>query len=414
MSQKGDGMDQNISWVENTAVQANPNPEAGASLIDPSVIAEVKQFHASFSEYQPTPLRSLSALAARWGIAGIQVKDESLRFGLNAFKVLGASYAMGKSLAKRLGRPLSELPFPVLKTPAIRQSLGDPVFAATTDGNHGRGVAWTAAQLGFSSHIFMPKGTTQTRYENIRALGGGVRITDMNYDDTVRWVAGQAREKNWEIIQDTAWDGYVDVPRWIMQGYSTVGREAIDQAGAEVPSHVFLQAGVGAFAAVMAVMVRQAWPHQPPCIVILEAKPAECFYESIKAGRKTAVSGDLDTIMAGLACGEPNPLAWDILRDCGAAFAACPDWVAAQGMRILGNPVGSDDRVVSGESGAVGIGLLEAALTDPAYAGLRSAIGLTEQSRVMLFSTEGDTDPAIYRRVVWGGEWPKTAAGSQA
>lgn len=403
-------MSNDIDWLANpAALAAGAEPDFGADLIDDAAAAEVRRFHESFAEYRPTPLRSLGGLAARWGLGAVLVKDESFRFGLNAFKVLGASYAMGKSLAKRLGRPLDELPFPALRRPDTRAALGDPVFAATTDGNHGRGVAWTAAQLGFRSHVYMPKGSAAARFDNIKRLGGEATITDMNYDDTVRWVAGQAPARNWEVIQDTAWEGYVDVPRWIMQGYSTVAREAFAQIEGGAPTHILLQAGVGAFAAVMAAMARRAWPDRPPRVVVMEAKPAECFYRSVKAGRKTAVGGELDTIMAGLACGEPNPLAWDILSRLGAVFAACPDWVAAQGMRILGNPLAGDERVVSGESGAVGAGLLEAAMARPGHAGLRDAIGLDAASRVLLFSTEGDTDPACYRDVVWNGAYPAPA-----
>lgn len=409
-------MHETISWVENPHVVDAKAALPSDDLMDPVIAAEVQLFHESFSEYSKTPLQSLAALAGRWGLRSIHVKDESLRFGLNAFKVLGASYAVGKSLAKRLGKPLSELPFPVLQSDQIHQALGNPVFAATTDGNHGRGVAWTAAQLGFASHIFMPMGTTAARYENIKKLGSAARITEWNYDETVRWVASQAKANNWEIIQDTAWEGYVDVPRWIMQGYSTVAREAIDQLEGTIPSHVFLQAGVGAFAAVMAVMLRAAWPERPPKIIIMEAKPAECFYHSIKQNQKTSVSGDLKTIMAGLACGEPNPLAWYILRAAGAVFVACPDWVAAQGMRILGNPLSGDGRVVSGESGAVGLGLLEAIMTNPDYVDLRRSIGLTAESQALFFSTEGDTDPEVYRDVVWAGAYPapKASQGKKA
>ncbi len=380
-------------------------PKAAESLVDPASLKRVFRFHKSFPQYDRTPLRRLSCLASRWGVSDLFVKDESFRFGLNAFKVLGATYALGQVLARRLGRPLDELPFSVLKDLAIRNQLGPLTFAATTDGNHGRGVAWTAAQLGFPATIFMPKGTTSNRLENIRKLGQSAEITAMNYDDTVRWVAAEAQKNGWEVIQDTAWEGYFDVPSWIMQGYSTVVREAVEQLGGVVPTHVFLQAGVGAFAAMMAALLLDHFGPSCPRILVLEAQPAECFYESIRLGKKTAVTGDLDTIMAGLACGEPNPLAWDILKDCGFAFLAAPNETAAHGMRVLGNPLAGDERVVSGESGAIGPGVLGWLTQKPEYASLKDSLGIGPDSRVLCFSTEGDTDPKVYREVVWEGAY---------
>lgn len=380
-------------------------PQPGASLVDPRALDEVYRFHQSFPQYQPTPLRRLSALASAWGVADLWVKDESFRFGLNAFKVLGASYAIGKVLAQRGGKTLDELPFPRLQDPATKALWGEVTFAATTDGNHGRGVAWTAQQLGLPATIFMPKGTTQTRLDNIRRLGQSAEITAWNYDETVRWVAAQAASKNWEVIQDTAWEGYVDVPRWIMQGYSTVARETLEQLGTLKPTHVFLQAGVGAFAAVLAALLIDHFGADAPRIVVLEAQPAECFYESIRLGKKTAVTGDLNTIMAGLACGEPNPLSWDILSVCGFAFLAAPDEAAAHGMRVLGNPLGADERIVSGESGAIGPGVLGWLTQKPEYAALKASLGIGPDSRILCFSTEGDTDPKVYRDVVWEGAY---------
>ena len=380
-------------------------PAPGKALVDKAALDEVYRYHQSFPQYKPTPLRSLAALADRWGLAGIFVKDVSFRFGLNAFKVLGASYAVGKILAGRLGKPLDELPFPSLKDPSVRDRLAGLTFAATTDGNHGRGVAWTAAQLGFPATIFMPKGTVAARLDNIRNLGQSAEVTSMNYDDTVRWVAERARKKGWEMVQDTAWDGYVDVPRWIMQGYSTVARETLEQLGSVKPTHVFLQAGVGAFAAVMAALILDHFGAEAPKVIVLEAQPAECFYESVRLGVKTSVTGDLDTIMAGLACGEPNPLAWDILKNCGYAFLAAPNEAAAYGMRVLGNPLTWDERIVSGESGAVGPGVLGWLAAQPESADLKAQLEIDADSRVLCFSTEGDTDPVMYRNVVWEGAY---------
>ncbi len=397
-------MSQELKGLLNPGFQSGL-PVLAKTLVDQASLDEAFRFHQSFPQYAPTPLRRLSALASRWNLEDLFVKDESFRFGLNAFKVLGATYAIGRVLARRLGRSLDDLPFPSLQDASVKRKLGALTFAATTDGNHGRGVAWTAAQLGFPATIFMPKGTTANRLENIRNLGQKAEITAMNYDDTVRWVASQAGEHGWEVIQDTAWEGYLDVPRWIMQGYSTVVRETLDQLAGLTPTHVFLQAGVGAFAAMIAALLLDHYGTAAPRIVILEARPAECFYQSIQLGKKTAVTGDLDTIMAGLACGEPNPLAWDILKDAGYGFLAAPNEAAAHGMRVLGNPLAGDQPIVSGESGAVGPGVLGWLTQKPEYAELRRSLGIGPDSRVLCFSTEGDTDPKVYREVVWEGAY---------
>jgi diaminopropionate ammonia-lyase len=397
-------MNTQVKWISNS-MKGDGRLKNANPIMNETISKEVESFHRSFDEYEETPLCDLKNLSSTLEVGKILVKDESYRFGLNAFKVLGASYAMGKCLAKRLNRSIDELPFSVLKTETIRKTLGDIHFAATTDGNHGRGVAWTANQLGFDATIYMPKGTTQNRLNHILKLGANAEIKSYNYDDTVRWVSDQAKIHDWEIIQDTAWEGYEDVPRWIMQGYSTVAREIVEQMGETKPTHIFLQAGVGAFAAVMASIFVDVFEENPPKIVLLEADQADCFYQSIQNKKVTPVTGDLTTIMAGLACGEPNPLAWEILSECTDFFLSVPDWVTAKGMRVLGNPLGTDERIISGESGAVGVGVLSI-LNDLPFQDLKEALGINETSVVLNISTEGDTDAETYREVVWDGKYP--------
>lgn len=395
-------MEERLRWTMNGMKKELGNE---GRIIDRQTIREVQAFHESFEAYDRMPLCRLDALAGRCGVGAIYVKDESKRFGLNAFKVLGATYAIGKSLALQLERPLEELPFPVMRE-LVKIRMPDLKLAATTDGNHGRGVAWMGRQLGARVAVYMPKGTTQNRLNHILNEGAQVQITEMNYDDTVRFVAGKSREEGWQVIQDTAWEGYLDVPRWIMQGYSTVAREAIEQLAEERPTHVLLQVGVGAFAAVMTDIILQMYKDGPPKIIIVEAAQAACFYESALKGKMTPVTGDLSTIMAGLACGEPNPIAYDILIDSADAFIAAEDRVSAKGMRMLGNPLEGDPRIISGESGAVGIGVLEAVMMRPEYRPLRAKLQLGQDSRVLIFSTEGDTDPQVYRSIVWDGMYP--------
>ena len=384
---------------------------ACTSLFSAREAESARAFHRSFPQYGETPLRSLAALAGRLGIAGIFVKDESFRFGLNAFKVLGASYAVAKHLSSRLGIDLSEIDFARLVSPELHRKLGEITFVAATDGNHGRGVAWTARQLKQPAVIYMPKGTAPARLENIRAEGALSSIIEGNYDDAVRLAAEHARSRGWIQVQDTAWDGYQEIPTWIMQGYGTMAVEAMEQLrrlGVEKPTHVFLQAGVGSFAAAIQAYFVEIFGGERPTTVIVEPNEANCFYRSAVAsdGRSRAVRGEMATIMAGLACGEPSPPAWELLRDYSDMFFSCPDWVAANGMRLLGNPLPEDPRIISGESGAVTAGLLVALLTADSLRDARAALRLDRDSRILLFSTEGATDPDNYQRIVRNGAYP--------
>ncbi|MTV49190.1 diaminopropionate ammonia-lyase [Heliobacillus mobilis] len=403
-------MDATIHWISNS-MQKKGDAGASTSFLSRKEIHKAKQFHMSFPEYSATPLQNLTGLAKTLGISGVYVKDESYRFGLNAFKVLGGSYAIARHLAKRLGRDISELPYHVLISPEVKSQLGEITFATTTDGNHGRGVAWTAKQLRQKSVVYMPKGSSLYRLEKIREEGAHACITDSNYDDTVRMTAEQAEKHGWVIVQDTAWEGYEEIPTWIMQGYGTMAAEALEQLqliGMEKPTHIFVQAGVGSLAGAVQGFFQDIFQGDRPKLVIVEPDQADCFYRSGLAGDgdPRAVGGDMATIMAGLACGEPNRIGWEILRDYCDMFVSCPDWVAAKGMRILGNPLGTDPRVVSGESGAVTLGLLETFLLDKQYETAREALGLTADSRVLLFSTEGNTDPNKYLSIAWDGECP--------
>ena len=380
-----------------------------------------RSFHSTFPGYAPTPLAELDTLAETLGIAGMYVKDESYRFGLNAFKGLGGSYSLGCYIAKKLGKEMSEpvssdsaggktqaISFSDITSEETRRKLGEITFVTATDGNHGRGVAWTAHMLGQKAVVYMPKGSVQERLENIRRLGAEAEITDMNYDDTVAFAARQAEEKGWILIQDTAWEGYEEIPTWIMQGYMTLGLEAVEQLGGRKPTHIFLQAGVGAMSGALAAFFTDYYGADKPVITIVEPNKADCIYQTALAddGRVHTVTGDLATIMAGLACGVPCTIGWNELNRCAENFASVPDWVAAKGMRILGNPAGTDRRVISGESGAVTTGFVCEVMQNESLAELRQTIGLDRNSVVLCISTEGDTDRENYRRIVWDGKYP--------
>jgi diaminopropionate ammonia-lyase len=367
-----------------------------------TIARQVLRFHRTIPGYQPTRLVRLRALARRWGVDEILIKDESTRFGLNAFKVLGGSFAVAHLLWQQLGIESGDVDFDTLTSAAVRQHIGPVTLVTATDGNHGRGVAWAAEQLGLKAVVYMPNGSASARVATIRAHGATVHVTDLNYDDTVRLAGRMARENGWHLIQDTASEGASDIPRWIMQGYISMSMEAIDQmAGMRLhPSHVFVQAGVGSFAAAMIAHLAGVFRDQPPRFIIVEPTHAACLLASAAAGndRLHAVTGDLDTIMAGLACGEPSPVAWEILREWSCGYISCDNYVAANGMRILASPLADDDRIEAGESGAVGIGLLDLIANQADLRALRQGLGIGPDSTVLLFNTEGATDPDNYAR----------------
>lgn len=405
-------MEESIKWVSSTgARKEGSKPGPALDFLGESAAKSTRGFIESFPQYETTPLRSLTNLAEYTGVAGIYVKDESYRFGLNSFKVLGGGHAIGQYLAKKLGADLADLSYAKLKSDETRKKLGEITFTSATDGNHGRGVAWAARQLGHRAVINMPKGSSLIRLEHITATGAEGHITAVNYDETVRLTADNASKQGWVVIQDTAWEGYEDIPAWVMQGYTVMADEALEQLNQlkiERPTHIFIQAGVGSLAAAVVGYYASKFTEQRPVTVIVEPNKADCFYRSALAGdgKPRNVTGDMDTIMAGLACGEPNPFAWNILREMAEMFISCPDYIAANGMRILGNPLSSDMRIISGESGAVTTGMLVELLRNESLKEAREKLSLDQEARILIFSTEGDTDPDMYRRIVWDGEFP--------
>ena len=395
-----------IKWAVNEMPKTDDSQLQVMSLEN---VAKARAFHESFPQYSVTPLVKLDHMAAYLGLKEVYVKDESYRFGLNAFKVLGGSFAMARYIAKQTGKDVSELPYNVLTSDELRKEFGQATFFTATDGNHGRGVAWAANKLGQKSVVLMPKGSTQTRLNNILKEGAKATIEEENYDECVRMANAMAEKtENGVMVQDTAWDGYEEIPAWIMQGYGTMANEADDQlheAGCERPTHVFIQAGVGSLAGAVQGFFANRYPENPPKVVVVEAAPAACLYKGAcaKDGAIRIVDGDMVTIMAGLACGEPNTISWDILKNHDDTFIETPDWVAAKGMRMLAAPFKGDQPVTSGESGAAPFGTLACIMTMDEYKPLREHLGLDENSKVLLFSTEGDTDPDRYKSIVWDG-----------
>jgi diaminopropionate ammonia-lyase len=397
-----------IAYAVNQVSRKTALDKASTELFSSSVGDSVRKFHQSFPEYEPTPLARLPHLAHMLQVANIWIKDESYRFGL------GAIHGLAYLVAHQLDKNAQELSFDLLNARSTTERLAGTTFVTATDGNHGRAVAWAAQQLGCNAVVYLPKGASAARYEAIKGHGAQVSIIQGNYDDAVQLAVENAQKHGWILVQDTAREGYEEIPAKIMQGYLTILHEALEQLKGEIPTHVFVQCGVGSLAAATQAYLFELFGDTRPIFAVVEPIRAACYYESMSARVRTPrkIRGNLDTIMAGLACGEPSTVAWKILRDYADVFVACPDYVAVRGMRILGNPLHGDDRVISGESGAVTLGLLAVVLEQASCRQIAEALSLDETSRVLLLSTEGDTDPSMYRKIVWG-EGPRSQSLSQ-
>ncbi|MCI2106632.1 MAG: diaminopropionate ammonia-lyase [Intestinimonas sp.] len=395
-------MNENIRIVQN---KKQGGALTSLDTLNEKTAEKVQRWHSSFDIYQETPLAHLTNTAKELGLGDLYVKDESYRFGLNAFKVLGSSFAIGNYIAGLLGEEIDKLPFARLISQKVHDQVGELTFVTATDGNHGRGLAWTASRLRQHAIVYMPKGSSQERLDNILAEGADASITDMNYDETVRLAKSKAERENDILVQDTAWNGYEKIPAWIMQGYLTMAYEAYRQLKEQRPTHIFLQAGVGSMAGAVTGFFASLFEKEKPVITIVEPHKANCIFRTAEAndGKLHVVKGDMDTIMAGLACGEPNPAGWNVLRDYADYFISCPDSAAAKGMRILGNPAKGDTRVISGESGAAAFGCVAQIMQGRDE--IREMLNLGSSSKVLCFSTEGNTDRERYREIVWNGAY---------
>lgn len=374
------------------------------SAFCPKEAAAPRRFHETIDSYEITPLVRLPELAKKLGIKEICVKDESKRFSLNAFKGLGGSYAMFRILCEKLAldpeaTTLSEL------TSEYRNKIEQIEFVTCTDGNHGRGVSWAAGLFGCRAHVFMPCGSAEVRAEAIRQAGpADVVITELSYDDTVSLAKEMSEKHGWVLIQDTAWDDYEKIPIWIVQGYLTLISEVTEQFEQLFvrPTHVFLQAGVGAMAGGILGYLTEYYKEQKPVAVIVEPEDADCIYSSAEAedGKIHSVDGIAHTMMAGLNCGTPCSITWPVLRDYAEFYCSCKDSVAAKGMRAYASGLNEDPVIVSGESGAATLGAVISILTEEKLMELRTAMRLSSDSVILLINTEGDTDPENYQRVV--------------
>lgn len=349
----------------------------------------MRAFFAAHPELTPSPARNLPALARHLGIRSLMAKDETARFGLNAFKLLGARFAIDALLSDGLVDPGTTL-------------------ACASEGNHGRAVARAARAAGCRCQVFMAGDAAQARVDAIAGEGATVVRVHGSYDDAVRIMEEEASAHGWVVVSDTSWPGYDDIPVRIMLGYTRMMDEVAAALASPppaasqsipVPDAVFVQGGVGGLLCAIASWCAMHWPGGPR-IVCVEPVDAACLLASARAGRPVAVDGPLDTTMAGLRNREVSPLAFDALQPIVDAYVAIDDQWAHRAMRMLARPLGDDPSIAAGASGAAALGGLAAVLEDPSLEPVRQRFGLGPSSRVLVLVTEGATDPALWASVV--------------
>ncbi|WP_022703097.1 diaminopropionate ammonia-lyase [Pseudorhodobacter ferrugineus] len=356
-------------------------------------IAEI----SGWQGYAPTPLHSLPALAQTLSLGEILYKHEGPRFGIGSFKALGAAYAglrvLQTELSKRLGRPIW---LDTISSGSLAHDASTVTLCSATDGNHGRSLAWGCQRFGAACKIYIHAEVSEGRAQIIRDFGADVIRVAGNYDASVARARADADANGWFMVADTSWPGYRQPPLDVMAGYGLMADEAC-RAMTTAPTHVILQGGVGGLAAAVAAYLRQYWGDSAPRVVVVEPTLAPCLMASARANTATSVNIASETIMAGLSCGEPSELAWDILADEGRDYLTIPDSIIGPTMRLLARPLGHDPRIEGGESGVAGLAALIAAARQPAH---RTALNLGPTSRILVIGSEGITDPAIYADIM--------------
>jgi diaminopropionate ammonia-lyase len=396
-----------MSVIKSSAFQLLSNPrldrsvaydsEGRTDILSDKAFQVAKREIMSWPGYSETPLRKLPKLARALGVKQIIYKDEGERFGLGSFKALGGAYAVFRLLQQELKQQKGVgVHSKDLVSKLFSETTSEITVTCATDGNHGRSVAWGAQKFGCRCVIYVHAGVSEARCRAIAAYGAEVRRISGNYDDAVRQAASDAAKHGWNVVSDTSYEGYLNVPRDVMQGYSIMVDEALVQSQ-EKPTHVFVQGGVGGLAAAVCSHLWQHYGEQRPKNIVVEPDKADCLYRSAVAGKPTVVHGALDTIMAGLACGEVSLLAWKILQPGADAFMTVTDDAAAEAMRILADARFGDEPVVAGESAVAGLAGFALAASDAVS---RASLSLGPDSVVLLFGTEGATDPEVYQQIV--------------
>ncbi|UPH72595.1 diaminopropionate ammonia-lyase [Abyssibius alkaniclasticus] len=381
-------------------VAHNPGPGDAIETVLPrgDFAAAVDEIR-TWPGYAPTPLHRLDALAARLGLGGIHYKDEGPRFGLGSFKALGGAYAALRLLQRELTAMRGhEVSAADIRAGRYKAAVAGITLVSATDGNHGRSLAWGAQMFGAPCRIYIHKDVSAGRADAMAALGAHITRIDGDYDASVARARKDAEDNGWFVVSDTSWPGYSQPPRDVMAGYGMMLAE-VTAAMPTAPSHVFVQAGVGGLAAAVAAALVQHWGADAPRIVVVEPALAACLLASAKAQAARSVAIDAETIMAGLSCGEPSPLAWQILSQCVQDFLTIEDSLVPPTMRLLAQPLPGDAAIDAGESAVAGLAALIAASQQPELAG---ALGLKADSTVLLIGSEGVTDATIFSTIMAG------------
>ncbi|MEM1362469.1 MAG: diaminopropionate ammonia-lyase [Pseudomonadota bacterium] len=393
---EGDAEDYTLC-LNRAAAKDAPWTDAQDAILSDRGFAEARETITRWQGYATTPLYMLHGQAAELGIDALYYKDEAPRFGLGSFKALGGAYAVARLLRREISEGLGrEISMEEVIAGIHPKAARGVTICCATDGNHGRSVAWGAERFGARCVIYIHATVSEGRKAAIEAYGAEVRRITGNYDDSVREAQETAAREGWFIVSDTSYPGYMEVPKDVMQGYELMAAEAFD-ALPEPPTHIFLQTGVGGMAASVAALAKRRWGRDRPVVVLADPDLAACWVETYRAGAPRVVAGDLDTMMAGLACGEISALAWEILETHADAAMAVPDGSAIRDMRALAYPAGDDPALIAGESAVAGLSALRAARADPDAA---IALSLARDARVLIFGTEGDTDPELYARIM--------------
>ena len=386
--------------INNPRAMRAPYPAELAEIMSVAQAHQSRQWLAPWPGITPgaTPLIDLPDAAQRLGLARLALKDESMRSPLGSFKALGAPVALVRQILRL--HPAWE-PTAILAGRYAAQ-LADYTVISATDGNHGRGLAAAARDAGCRCVIVLHAHVSDEREQAIAAQGAQIVRLAGNYDESVQEAAHLAAANGWQVISDTSYAGYEDIPRDVMQGYGTIAEEVVEQTGGRAGqpgafTHVFLQGGVGGLAAGVASYFWEFHGAQRPRFLVVEPAQADCLLQSAIQGRPARATGSVDSVMAGLACGETSPLAWRFLEPCVDTFMTIEDDQAVAAMRVLAQGSERDRPTLAGESGVAGLAGLQALRTDAA---LSAQAGLDEHSRVLLISTEGATAPATYAELV--------------
>lgn len=358
----------------------------------------VSRILAQREGHAPTPLHALPGLARALGLGSIHVKDEGHRLGLGSFKALGGAYALMRLVQDEAATRLARAVAPAeLMSDAVRVIASTMTFACATDGNHGRSVAQGAQLMGARAMIFVHSGVSEARIDAIAGFGAQIIRVDGNYDDSVAEASKVAAQKGWTVLSDTSWPGYETITGLVMQGYTAIVQEALAEMP-EPPTHVFLQAGVGGFAAAIAGHMQVVLGDRRPHVTVVDPARAACLYESAKAGRPVKVTEGEATVMAMLECYEPSMVAFRVLERVADGFMTVGEEDAPAVMRTLARPMAGDPPVVAGESGGAGLAGAIALLRDAPETA--AAIGLGPNARLLIINTEGATDAALYTQIV--------------